>query len=72
LPKQQTESKEDSFFAVKLARQKLTNYYNAVTPTMGILLYSAQILDPVRKLLLFTPWNKGMDISPEDGTSYII
>jgi len=35
-----------------------------------MLLISAHILDPFRKLLSFRKWDKGMDISPEDKTSY--
>jgi len=45
-----TQWKEDLFFAVKLARQKLSKYYAEVTPTTGMLLISAQILHPFRKL----------------------
>jgi len=37
---------------------------------MGMLLISAHILDPFRKLRSFTKWDKGMDIDPEDETSY--
>jgi hypothetical protein len=55
---------------VKLARQKLSKYYAEVTPTTGMLLISAHILDPFRKLRLFRKWDKGMDINPEDETSY--
>jgi len=33
--------KEDLFFAVKLARQKLSKYYAELTPTTGIHLISA-------------------------------
>jgi len=45
LAKQKTQWKEDLFFAVKLARQKLSKYNAEVTPTTGILLNSAHILD---------------------------
>jgi len=62
--------KEDLFFAVKLARQKLSNYYAKVTPTTGVLLISAQILDPFRMLPSFRKWDKGMDFNPPDETSY--
>jgi hypothetical protein len=58
------------FFAVKLARQKLSKYYAEVTPTTGMLLISAHILDPFRKLRSFRKCDKGMDINPEDKTSY--
>jgi hypothetical protein len=60
------------FFAVKLARQKLSKYYAEVTPTTGKLLISAQILDPFWKLRSFRKWDKGMDINSEDETSYTI
>jgi hypothetical protein len=65
-----TQRKEDLFFAVMLARQKLSKYYTEVTPKTAMLLLSAHILDPFRKLRSFGTWNKGMDIYPEDETSY--
>jgi hypothetical protein len=37
---------------------------------MGMLLASEHILDPFRKLGSFQMWGKGMDIYPEDKTSY--
>jgi len=70
LAKKKTQWKEDLFFAVKLARQKLSKYYTEVTPMTGILLISAHILDPFRKLRLFRKWDKGIEINPEDETSY--
>jgi hypothetical protein len=41
-----------------------------VTPTTGMLLISAHMLDPFWKLQLFRNWDKGMDIIPENKTSY--
>jgi len=70
LAKKRTQWKEELFFAVKLARQKLSKYYADVTPTTGMLMISAQILDPFRKLRSFRMWDKGKDINPEDETSY--
>jgi hypothetical protein len=70
LAKKKTQWKEDLFFAVKLARQKLSKYYTVVTPTTGMHLISAPILNPCRKLRSFRKWDKGMDINPEDETSY--
>jgi hypothetical protein len=70
LAKKKTPWKEDLFFAVKLARQKLSKFYAEVTPTTGILLISAHIVDPFRKLRSFRMWEKGMDINPENETSY--
>jgi len=61
---------ERLFLAVKLARQKLSKYYTEVTLTTGMLLISAHILDPFRKLQSFIKWDIGMDINPEDKTSY--
>ena len=57
-------------FEVKLARQNLSKYYAEVTPTMGMLLIYADILDPFWKLRSFTKWDKGVHINPEDETSY--
>jgi hypothetical protein len=50
LAKKKTQWKEDLYFAVKCARQKLSKYYSEVTPTTGLLLISAHILDPFLKL----------------------
>jgi len=68
--KKKTQWKEYLFFAVKLARQKLSKYHAEVTPTTGMLLISAQILDPFPKLQLCRKWDKGMDINHEDEISY--
>jgi len=70
LAKKKTQWKEDLFFAVKLAQQKLSKYYAEVTPTTGMLFISAHILNPFRKLRSFRKWDKGMDITPEHETSY--
>jgi hypothetical protein len=50
LAKKKTQRKEDLFFAVKLARQKLSKYFTKVTPTTCIICISARILDPFWKL----------------------
>jgi hypothetical protein len=70
LAKKKTQLKEDLFFAVKLARQKPSKYDAEVSPTTGMRLISAQILDLFRKLRSFRKWDKGMDIDPEAKTSY--
>ena len=62
--------KEDLFIALKCARQKVSKYYVQVTPTTAMLLISACILDPFRKLRPYRKWDKGMDINPDDETSY--
>jgi len=41
-----------------------------VTPTTGMRLISVHTLDPFRKLRSFRKWNNGMDINPEDWSSY--
>jgi hypothetical protein len=53
LAKKKIQWKEDLFFAVKLAAQKLSKYYTEVTPMTGMLLSSAYILDPFRRLRSF-------------------
>jgi hypothetical protein len=68
----QTQLKEDFFFAVKLARQKQFKYFTDVATTSGMHLVPAHILDPFRKWRLFTKWDKRMYINPEDDTSYTI
>jgi len=70
LGKKKTQWKEDLYFAVKFARQKLSKYHSEVTPMTGVLLISAHSLDPFRKLRSFRKWDKGMDIKPDDETSY--
>jgi len=70
LAKKKTQWKEDLFFAVKLASQQLSKYYAEVTPTTAMLLISAQILNPFRKLRSFRKWDKGMEINLEDKTTY--
>ena len=70
LAKNKTEWKADLFFAMKLVRQKLSNYYAEVTPKTGMLLISTQMLGSVRKLRSFRKRDKQMDINPEDETSY--
>jgi len=70
LAKKKMQWKEDLYFAVKFARQKLSKSYTEVTPTTGMLLILAHILDPFHKLRSFRKWDKGMDINPEDETSY--
>jgi len=70
LTKKKTQWKEDSFFAVKLARQKRSKYYAEMTPTMSMGLISAHNLDAFPKLRSLRKWDKGMDINPEDQTSY--
>jgi len=70
LAKKKTQWKEDLYFAAKFARQKLSKYYAEVTPTTDMLLISAHLFNPFRKLRSFRKWDKGMDINPEDETSY--
>jgi len=70
LAKKKTQWQEDLFFALEFARQQLSKYYTDLSPKTCMLLMSALILDPVRKLRSFMKWDKGMDINPEDETSY--
>jgi len=70
LAKKKNQWKDDLFFAVKIAQQMLSKKYAEVTPTTGMLLISAHILDPLWKLGPFRKWDKGMYINPEDKTSY--
>ena len=48
----------------------MPNYNAEVTPKTGLILISAQVLDPFRKLRSFRKWYKGMDIDPGHETSY--
>jgi hypothetical protein len=70
LAKKKTQKKEHVYFDVKVACQKLYQYYAEVTPPTGLLLISVQILDPFRKLRSFRKWDMAMHINPEDDMSY--
>ena len=70
LPKKKIQWKEEMFFTEKLARQRRSKYYAEVTPTTGMLLISAHILVAFQKLQSCRKWNEGMDINPQDETSY--
>jgi hypothetical protein len=70
LAKKKTQRKEDLFLAVKLARQKLSKYHAEVTPTMGMVLIFAHILDCFCNLRSVRKWDKGKGINPQDETSY--
>ena len=70
LAKKETQLKEDIYLAVKVANQKLPKHYAEVSPTTGLLLISANIIDPCRKSRSYTMWDKAMAIHPEDETSY--
>jgi len=70
LVREMTPWKEDLFLAVKLAWQKLSNNYVEVTPSTGMLLISAHVLDPFQMLRSIWKWDKGMDINSEDERSY--
>jgi len=50
LAKKKTQWKEDLFFAVKCAQQKLFKYNTEVTPTTGMLRIMAHIFNPFWKL----------------------
>jgi len=55
---------------VEQIRQDLSKSYAEGTRTTGMVLISVNILDPRQKLGLFWSWDKGIDIDPEDETSY--
>jgi hypothetical protein len=70
LAKNKTQWTEELFFAVKIAREKLSKYFAEITHLTCMLLISAHIVDRFRKLRSFIKWVKGMDINPENETSY--
>jgi len=72
LAKKKTPLKEDMFFTLKLAQQNLSKIYTEMTPSTGVLLIAADILDPFQTLRSFRNFYMGMDINPEDETSYTI
>ena len=70
LAKKNTPWKEDLYSAVELARYQLSKYYAEVTQTTGMLVIPAHILELFRMWWSFRKWDKGMDVNPEDQTSY--
>jgi len=70
--KKKTRWKEDLFLAVKLARQKMSKCYAEVTPRIGMLHIPTPILNPFWKFQSFRNGDKGMDMNPEDETTYTI
>jgi len=68
--KKKTQWNENLFLTLRLAPEMLSQYYADVTPLMGILLISARILDSFQNLRSFSEWDTGMDINPQDETSY--
>ena len=68
--KTKTPWKEDFFLAVKWARQKLSKYLTEVTPSTGMLLIAAYIINSFQQLGMFRKWETGMDINPDDETFY--
>jgi len=72
LAKKKTQEIKDLYFPVTVAQEKLSNHYAEVTPTTGLLLFSAHILDHLQKLRSISKWDKAMDINPEDKTTYPI
>jgi len=70
LVKNKTPWQEDLYITLRFGRQKLSKYYAAVTPTMGMLVISTHIVDPFRKLRSFRNSDKGIDIDPVPETLY--
>jgi len=70
LAKKNPQWKENIFFAIKFAQQKLSKQYDEVTSTTGMLLISGKNLDPFWKLRLFRKLYKEIDIKPADNSSY--
>jgi len=65
-----TQWKEDFYITLKLAWPKVPKENAAATPTTGMLLMSGDILYHFQKVRLFRMWDKGLDINPENETSY--
>jgi len=62
--------KADSYFALKVVRQKMIECYAEVTLTSSMLVISALIFDLWRKLRSFRKWDKWIRIKPKDETFY--
>jgi len=70
LAKKKSQSMDNLYFVVKVARQTLSIYYAEVAPMTGMLLISAHIHYPFQKLRSFRQCDKVMHINPEDKPSY--
>jgi len=60
----------DLYFTVKSAHQKLSKDYAEVTPSTGMHLITATILDSFCMLGLFRKWDNWMDIKTQDEGCY--
>jgi len=70
LAKKKTQWKEDLYFTVNIARQKLYIYDAKVTPMTGMILISACILNPFWMLWSFRKWGRECIFNLEDKTLY--
>jgi len=70
LAKKKTQWKDNLYFAIECAWQKLSKYHTEVNPTTGMLLISAHILDSFCMLWSLMMWDKAMDNNIEDETFY--
>jgi len=68
--KKKTQWKEDLYFTIKLVHQKLSKNDAEDTSTTSTLLILPYIFNPFQNLRWFRNWVKGMDINPENETSY--
>jgi len=60
-----SQCKEDLFFTVKFAQEKLSKCFTAVTPMTGMLLISVNILNSYCKFWSIVKWHKEMDVNSE-------
>jgi len=70
LAKKMTQWKEDLIFTAEFSWQKLGKYYAEVAPMMVMAHISAHIFDSFQKLRSIAKCDKGIDIIPENETSY--
>jgi hypothetical protein len=71
LPQKKTQWKQDLYFAMSYAWLKLSKYYTEVSSMKSTQLVSVHILDPFGKLQSLRKWDNGIDINPNNDTSYI-
>jgi len=70
LGNKKTQWKEDLYFGLKIACNRVCKYYSQVTPEMGMLPVPTQILNPFGKFQPFRIWDKAMDINTENNGSF--
>jgi len=69
--KKKTQWMGDLYFTAQCAWKKPMQYFVEVTPSVGVLPISAHMLDSLWKMWSCRKWDKWVNISSKEETSYI-